>query len=56
MAVRGGNGGVPLHILRKISPSIYPPNILGTRKEVEALAEFLSKSNTYTRSGTGPPT
>ena len=44
------------YILRKISPSIYPPDILGTRKGVEALAEFLSKSNAYTRSGTGPPT
>ena len=44
------------YILRKISPSIYPPDILGTRKGVEALAEFLSKSNAYTRSGTGPST
>jgi len=44
------------YILRKISPSIYPPDILGTQKGVEALAEFLSKSNAYTRSGTGPST
>ena len=44
------------YILEEISPTIYPPDILGTHKGIKALTEFLLKSNAFTRSVTGPPT
>jgi len=44
------------YILEKISLFIYPSDILGTHKGIQALTEFLLKSNAFIRSGTGPPT
>jgi len=44
------------YILEEISPFIYLPDILGTCEGIQALAEFLPKSNAFTRLGTGPPT
>jgi len=35
------------HILKEVSPSICPPDILGALKGVLAFAESLLKSNSY---------
>jgi ribonuclease HI len=39
------------HILIKASPGIYLPDILGTHKGIMALAEFLSVSGAFTKTG-----
>ncbi|KAJ7181309.1 hypothetical protein C8R43DRAFT_869511, partial [Mycena crocata] len=38
-------------ILRKVSPDVSVPEILGTKEGIVALAEFLEKSGAFTKTG-----
>ena len=39
------------HILRKVSPTISLPTILGTTKGIFALTEFIEKTGAFTKEG-----
>ncbi|KAJ6622184.1 hypothetical protein B0H10DRAFT_1788400, partial [Mycena sp. CBHHK59/15] len=39
------------YILENLSRDVSPPEILGTKKGIEALAEFLDKSGVFTKTG-----
>ena len=42
------------HILKKVSRDIVLPDILGTKKGITALADFIYKSGAFSRTGTTP--
>ncbi|KAJ7670673.1 hypothetical protein DFH06DRAFT_980915 [Mycena polygramma] len=42
-------------ILRKASPTIHLPDILGTKNGIAALADFIEKSGAFTKTGTPRP-
>ncbi|KAJ7727811.1 hypothetical protein DFH07DRAFT_697884, partial [Mycena maculata] len=39
------------HILKEVSRDVSLPEILGTKKGIEALAKFLDKSGAFTKTG-----
>ncbi|KAL1713735.1 hypothetical protein EV715DRAFT_159860, partial [Schizophyllum commune] len=43
--------GTHRHLLREASPGFSLPVLLGTKKGIEALTEFVAKTGAFTRSG-----